>query len=822
MKFLVIDGNSILNRSFYGIRELKSSKGVPTNAVYGFFNILNKHIEEEKPDKIAVAFDLKEKTHRHKMYDGYKATRSATPEDLLTQFPITKDILRAMGIAVLEKPGIEADDIIGIISKYCDEHGDNCVIVTGDRDSFQLISDNTVVKLATNKQDIIFNKETLKEKYGLEPERMTDLKALMGDSSDNIPGIKGDGEKTALSLLEKYQTLDGIYEHSDEIKGSLGEKVRNGKESAYLSLELGKILRYGDIGTDIDKIEPPHPDTKRLSEIFSELELRSLAKKYSAEEEENPTQTETEISDEPTDFFAADKTFSIIEDNGVYLISDGKTVCRLSDFSNLDGKKVIAHGSKKLYLKAIEENITVNIVFDTLLAAYILNPSETNYSADRLFAEFLSENRNSAGVVLGLQKLADKIKAKLEENGEMSVFSEIEMPLSSVLAEMEHIGFKADRNFIEEFGKSIDSEISAAEEEIYRFAGKEFNINSTKQLGIVLFEELFLPCRKKTKTGYSTDNEVLESLAGFHPIIDNIIIYRKLTKLKSTYVDGLIKTIADDGRIHSKFTQTVTQTGRISSIEPNLQNIPVRTELGRQLRKAFIAEDGNLLVDADYSQIELRLLAHISGDETMKKAFCDGVDIHTVTASEIFGLPTEMVTAEMRSRAKTVNFGIVYGIGEFSLSKDLKIPRKEAKRYIESYLATYSGVDRYMKEVVEKAETSGYVETLFGRRRYVPELFSKNKQIQAFGHRVCRNTPIQGTAADLIKLAMIRVFDKLKKEIPEAKLILQVHDELIVEAPEEKAKAAAEILKTEMENVANLSVPLVADVGIGKTWYEAH
>ncbi len=822
MKFLIIDGNSILNRSFYGIRELRSSKGVPTNAVYGFFNILNKHIEEEKPDKIAVAFDLKEKTHRHKMYDGYKATRSATPEDLLVQFPITKDILRAMGIAVLEKPGIEADDIIGIVSRYCDEHGDRCVIVTGDRDSFQLISDTTVVKLAATKQDILFDKAALKEKYGLEPDRMTDLKALMGDSSDNIPGIKGVGEKTALSLLEKYQTLDGIYEHADEIKGSLGEKIRNGKDSAYLSLELGKILRSGDIGTDIEKITPPHPDGKKLAEIFSELELRSLAKKYSAEEETEPTVTETEISEETAGFYDGDKVFSVIENDGRHLVSDGTTVCVLSSLSKLDGKKIIAHGSKKIYLEALDEKVSVNIVFDTLLAAYILNPSETNYSADRLFSEFLSEKRNPAGIAVGLFRLADKMKEKLEENGETSVFSDIEMPLSSVLAEMEHIGFRADRNFIEEFGRSIDAEISAAEEEIYRFAGKEFNINSTKQLGAVLFEELLLPCRKKTKTGYSTDNEVLESLAGFHPIVDNIIIYRKLTKLKSTYVEGLIKTIADDGRIHSKFTQTVTQTGRISSIEPNLQNIPVRTELGRQLRKAFIAEDGNLLIDADYSQIELRLLAHISGDETMRKAFCDGVDIHTVTASEIFGLPKEMVTAEMRSRAKTVNFGIVYGIGEFSLSKDLKIPRKEAKRYIESYLATYSGVDAYMKKAVEKAQETGYVETLFGRRRYVPELFSKNKQIQAFGHRVCRNTPIQGTAADLIKLAMIRVSERLKREIPEAKLILQVHDELIVEAPEEKANAAAEILKSEMENVAALSVPLVADVGTGKTWYEAH
>lgn len=822
MKFLIIDGNSILNRSFYGIRELRSSKGVPTNAVYGFFNILNKHIEEEKPDKIAVAFDLKEKTHRHKMYDGYKATRSATPEDLLVQFPITKDILRAMGIAVLEKPGIEADDIIGIVSRYCDEHGDLCVIVTGDRDSFQLISDTTVVKLAATKQDILFDKAALKEKYGLEPDRMTDLKALMGDSSDNIPGIKGVGEKTALSLLEKYQTLDGIYEHADEIKGSLGEKIRNGKDSAYLSLELGKILRSGDIGTDIEKITPPHPDGKKLAEIFSELELRSLAKKYSAEEETEPTVTETEISEETAGFYDGDKVFSVIENDGRHLVSDGTTVCVLSSLSKLDGKKIIAHGSKKIYLEALDEKVSVNIVFDTLLAAYILNPSETNYSADRLFSEFLSEKRNPAGIAVGLFRLADKMKEKLEENGETSVFSDIEMPLSSVLAEMEHIGFRADRNFIEEFGRSIDAEISAAEEEIYRFAGKEFNINSTKQLGAVLFEELLLPCRKKTKTGYSTDNEVLESLAGFHPIVDNIIIYRKLTKLKSTYVEGLIKTIADDGRIHSKFTQTVTQTGRISSIEPNLQNIPVRTELGRQLRKAFIAEDGNLLIDADYSQIELRLLAHISGDETMRKAFCDGVDIHTVTASEIFGLPTEMVTAEMRSRAKTVNFGIVYGIGEFSLSKDLKIPRKEAKRYIESYLATYSGVDAYMKKAVEKAQETGYVETLFGRRRYVPELFSKNKQIQAFGHRVCRNTPIQGTAADLIKIAMIKVSERLKREIPEAKLILQVHDELIVEAPEEKANAAAEILKSEMENVARLSVPLVADVGTGKTWYEAH
>lgn len=829
MKFLIIDGNSILNRSFYGIRELRSSKGVPTNAIYGFFNILHKHITEENPDKIAVAFDLKEKTHRHLLYENYKGTRSATPEDLLSQFPLTKDILRAMGISVLEKAGIEADDIIGIVSRYCEEHGDSCMIVTGDRDALQLVSDKTTVKLATTKQDIIYTPGAIEEKYGLTPDRMTDLKALMGDSSDNIPGVKGIGEKTALSLLEKYGSLDGVYEHTEEIKGCLKEKIINGRDDAYLSLKLGTILREGDVGTDIGEIAPPVPDAKKLSEIFSELELKSLADKFISKEndsfeEENKIEETEYYGEIPSGFFENKSVFSLTEHENGFLVSDLEKVILLplDKLSFLNKKTIITHNSKKLYTEAIKQNIELSVIFDCMLAAYVLNPSETNYGLNRLFSEFLNISGNDAFYCLNLKKLADKEEASLKENGGFKVFTEIEMPLSLVLADMEVSGFKADPEFIETFGRTLDLEIKDAEQEIFRLAGHEFNINSTKQLGTVLFEELILPCRKKTKTGYSTDNEVLESLSRYHPIIENVIIYRKLSKLKSTYVDGLLKTIAEDGRIHSKFTQTVTQTGRISSVEPNLQNIPVRTELGRQLRHAFIAKEGSLLIDADYSQIELRILAHISDDKVMKEAFINNTDIHRVTASEIFDLPEEMITGDMRSIAKTVNFGIVYGIGEFSLSKDLKIPRKEAKRYIDSYLNTYSGVNRYMEDVVKKAEESGYVETLFGRRRYVDELKSRNKQIQAFGHRVCRNTPIQGTAADLIKIAMIRVYNALKEKLPEAKLILQVHDELIVEAPENKADAAAKILKEEMEKAAVLSVPLVADTGIGKDWFDAH
>lgn len=829
MKFLIIDGNSILNRSFYGIRELRTSKGFPTNAVYGFFNILHKHIEEEKPDKIAVAFDLKEKTHRHILFDGYKATRSSTPEDLLAQFEPTKEILRAMNISVLEKPGLEADDIIGIVSEYCDEKDIPCVIVTGDRDSFQLISENTTVKLAANKNDIIYTPETLFEKYGLSPSQMIDLKALMGDSSDNIPGIKGVGEKTALSLMEKYGSLDNIYAHAEDIKGSLGEKIRGGKESAYLSQTLGTILRKGDIGTDVGQFPSPNYDAEKLRLLFSELELKSLIQKFiSSENEQNEPTRKNEssefLNESPEGFFDRDTDFCVLLTENGTEVSDGEKAIILPDdkFSLLNKKRVVTHNSKKLHIESIKTGTDIDVVYDTMLAAYILNPSEASYSLGRLYAEFVDLSYENAARVTNLKALAEKTEKKLRENGSYDIFKNIEMPLSKVLAEMEVTGFRADPLFIENFGKNLDTEIKDAETEIYRFAGREFNINSTKQLGTVLFEDLFLPCRKKTKTGYSTDNEVLESLVGTHPIIENIIIYRKLTKLKSTYVDGLLKTIAKDGRIHSKFTQTVTQTGRISSVDPNLQNIPIRTELGRQLRRAFIADEGKLLIDADYSQIELRVLAHIADDDIMKKAFSENADIHTITASEIFDLPQEMITSEMRSRAKTVNFGIVYGIGEFSLSKDLKIPRKEAKRYIENYLKTYSGVDSYMKKIVEDGTEKGYVETLFGRRRYIPELFSKNKQIQAFGHRVCRNTPIQGTAADLIKMAMIKVRDSLKEKFPDSKLILQVHDELIVEAPEKDAKAVAELLKNEMENVAALSVPLVADVGIGKTWFEAH
>lgn len=825
MKFLIIDGNSILNRSFYGIRELRTTKGFPTNAIYGFFNILHKNINEENPDKIAVAFDLKEKTHRHILYSGYKATRSATPEDLLAQFPVTKDILRAMGIAVLEKPGLEADDIIGIVSKYCDDIGEECIILTGDKDSFQLISKSTTVKLAANKQDIIYTPETLYEKYELKPDQMIDLKALMGDNSDNIPGIKGVGEKTAISLLKKYSSLENIYEHENEITGSLGDKIRNGKESAYMSKELGTILRSGDIGADISNIETPQPDEKKIFELFSELELKSLIQKFLSENKKEFETNKVEYLDEiPMNFFSGEKIFNVIKTENGINISDGKIVILLPEdkFSLLKDKKIITYNSKNLYIEAIEANIEINVVFDCILAAYILNPSETNYGLGRLYSEFLREEESEAGQTLYLNELAKELEKKLHENGSHNIFTEIEMPLSKVLADMEVTGFKADTEFIENFGKNLDKEIKDTEAEIYRIAGHEFNINSPKQLGTVLFEEQFLPYRKKTKTGYSTDNEVLESLINAHPIIGNIIIYRKLTKLKTTYVDGLLKTVREDGRIHSKFTQTVTQTGRISSIEPNLQNIPVRTELGRQLRRAFISEKGNVLIDADYSQIELRILAHIANDPIMKKAFKEDIDIHTITASQIFDLPENMITSEMRSRAKTVNFGIIYGIGEFSLSKDLKIPRKEAKKYIDSYLETYSGVNEYMKNIVEDAIGKGYVETLFGRRRYVPELYSKNKQIQAFGQRVCRNTPIQGTAADLIKLAMIKVSKALKEQVPEAKLILQVHDELIVETPENKAEITAKILKKEMENVTELSVPLIADTGIGKDWFTAH
>lgn len=826
MKLMALDGNNILNRAYYAIRPLSTSKGQPTNALFGFLNILLKHIQEEQPDRLFVAFDRKAKTFRHKMYDGYKATRTGMPDDLAAQLPQAKRLLEALRITIAEQDGIEADDILGIMSKRCKDRGDTCVIVSGDRDVLQLINDKVFVKLLTNKEDILFDEAKVKEKYALTPERLIDLKALMGDSSDNIPGIKGVGEKTALALLSKYKTLDGVYENAAEIKGALGEKVRNDKENAYLSKTLGTILLEGDFPLQPDEVSSYDPDKKALAEFLEEMEMTSFLKRFdfSGEESIQKPAPEPEKTDALSEGLLDGKIYLFYSENTVRIL-DGDRYAELkeSDISLLKNSEIVMHDAKPFISLCLKNGFRPNVIFDTMLAAYLLDPAQTSYPVTRLCREFTEENPETDMASLPLlPKLHEALLRALEENGQKALLDEIELPLCFVLADMENVGIETDVAFLKEFGEISKKEITTLTAEIYEMAGKAFNINSPKQLGEVLFETLLLPMGKKTKTGYSTNNEVLENLLGAHPIIEKIILFRRMSKLQSTYVEGLIEKADENNRIHSSFTQTVTQTGRISSVDPNLQNIPVRTEIGRQLRHAFCAKKGCKLIDADYSQIELRILAHMTDDKAMQEAFLNNEDIHTSTAAKVFGMPPQMITPQMRSRAKAVNFGIVYGIGEFSLAKDLKISRKEAKEYIDGYLENFSGVRQYMTDIVEYAKEHGYVQTLFGRRRYIPEINAKNKQVQAFGKRICLNTPIQGTAADLIKIAMIRVANALQKENLKAKLVLQVHDELIIETPENETEKVKKIVKTEMENAAKLSVPLIADVNSGDDWFETH
>ncbi len=830
---MMLDGNSILNRAFYGIRPLTTSSGIPTNAVYGFLTILFRHLDEDRPDAVGVAFDLKAKTFRHNLYEGYKSGRKGMPDELAAQLPIIKKILIAMGICVYEREGLEADDIIGIIAKKQSFDGNKCIIITGDRDELQLVDDNITVKLAVTKSgsssDDIYTPENIIAKYGLPPEKLIDLKALMGDTSDNIPGVPGVGEKTATELLKEYGSLDGVYENIDKItKKALHEKLVAGKDSAYMS----KIL--GTITTSLPENEmftTPHhkePDKTELKNLFTELEMVKMLDRFKFEPDVKQPEAETEIFDREKhcDIFENEPIFIVhtLPEKDIYIKDGEKAITANIDeiLEFIDKKEIVTHDCKALLRHTLQKNISPIPKFDTMLAAYVVNPSRSSYDLKNAYLEVLGKDTNSrSDFVCMMPELQKGLTSKMEEDGSIKLYTETELPLSTVLAEMEVTGVKVDCDFLEAFGDQLDNEIKELTSAIYTFAGKEFNINSTKQLGAILFEDLLLPVKKKTKTGYSTDNDVLESLIEYHPIVELVIAYRKLTKLKSTYVEGLLKAVAEDGRIHTVFTQTVTQTGRISSIEPNLQNIPVRTELGRELRKAFISEDGYCLADADYSQIELRLMAHISGDKVLLETFASGEDVHTRTASEVFGMPKEMVTEDMRRRAKAINFGIIYGIGDYTLSQDLSVTRKQARQYIDGYLAAYPDVKRYISETIAKAKETGYVTTLFGRRRYVPEINASNKMTAAFGERVAMNTPIQGTAADLIKLAMIRVSERLKNAGMKSKLILQIHDELIIEAPEEEKEEAAKILREEMENAHKFNVPVVADVNIGKTWYEA-
>jgi len=841
MKLLILDGNSVINRAFFGVKPLTTREGLYTHAIYGFLNILERMEKEEQPEAVCVAFDLHGPTFRHLKYDGYKATRHGMPEELAQQMPLMKEVLRAMNIPIYECQGWEADDVIGTVGKICSQQDWECVIVTGDRDSLQLIDGNVHVKLVISKPGqttaTLYTEEKFREEYGFEPKKLIDLKALMGDSSDNIPGVAGVGPKTAKELLAKFGSLDGVYAHLDDesIRPKLREKLETDKEKAYLSYDLATIRPEAPIEfSPRDAIVQPY-NRPKLYELFQKLEFVRLIDKYGlrgAEEEAPRAEKKAE---------ALPRREAMPEDVqscAVYLAADGSLglawaegVCALTPMEvqiggiSLAGKKLVFHDSKTTMHRLEEMGVPFgDCEFDTALAAYDLNPSQSEYPVSKLATNFLGrsiEEQDAAACAEAVWDLGPVLAEELEKNGMGSLYRQIELPLCTVLYRMENRGISIDRGQLEQFGEMLSRRIADCEALIFSYSESEFNINSTKQLGTLLFEKLGLPPVKKTKTGYSTNVEVLEKLRDKHPIIPAIMDYRMLTKLKSTYADGLIKEIQADGRIHTTFQNLVTATGRLSSTEPNLQNIPVRTDLGAEIRKMFVPGPGCVLVDADYSQIELRVLSHIAGDESMRRAFCTGADIHTATAAQVFGVPLESVTPLQRRHAKAVNFGIVYGISEFSLAEDIGVSRYEAKAYIDNYLNNYQGVRAYMKKVVEDARSIGYTETLYGRRRYIPELKSSNFNIRSGAERVALNTPIQGTAADIIKLAMIRVENALNEAFPEAKLLLQVHDELIVECPEAMAPQVAELVSREMQGVAQLSVPLTAEAKFGKSWYEA-
>lgn len=861
MKLLVIDGNSIINRAYYGIKLLSTKDGVYTNAVFGFLNMMKRFEDMCSPDAVAVAFDVHAPTFRHKMYDAYKAGRHAMPDELRSQMPIVKNLLHLLGIKTIECEGWEADDILGTLAAHCREDGNECFIATGDRDSLQLAHGGVKVLLAKTKSTDVMDEQAIVVEYGVTPQQLIQVKALQGDSSDNIPGVTKVGPKTALDLIARFKTLDGVYENIDDesIKKGTRTHLIEDKEQAYLSLKLGTIRTDAPIDTDINSYLLGDFDKNAAAGEFLRLELYSLMDKYNLNANEAITQSAPEKPREITRLTCVDADYLLkkIGDDDAYfypLIIDGQITDLLfafgdeiivipsetpeykyfvRNFFENEKCKKFTYNSKYLHRLAADLGVECKSVCgDLMLSAYLLKPSDSNYGIEHLCLGYnvpMPEFKNSLGasdenVVYAavIKPLFDKTDALLDEANQTDLLHNIELPLARVLAKMEHVGFCVDKNGIEEFGKSLSSRINELTDLIYKEVGHEFNINSPKQLGVALFEELKLPCKKKTKSGYSTNAEVLESLRYDHAVIEYILEYRSLTKLKSTYCDGLLKVIAPDGRIHTSFNQVETRTGRISSLEPNLQNIPIRTPLGRELRKFFIAGDGETLIDADYSQIELRVLADLSNDENMINAFNSGVDIHTTTASQVFGLPVDMITKELRSRAKAVNFGIVYGIGAFSLAKDIGVSRKEAQEYINNYLATFSGVDKYMNHMIELAKERGYSETLFNRRRYLPELSSSNHMLRAFGERVARNMPIQGTAADIIKIAMVKVDKRLTDENMKSRLILQVHDELIVEAPEDEAQKALEIVTQEMENACKMKVCLRADGKIGKTWFDAH
>lgn len=843
MKFLAIDGNSLINRAFYGIRLLTTKDGRYTNAITGFLNIMLRLIDMENPDGIVVAWDLKAPTIRHKMFNEYKAGRKGMPPELHEQMNTLKSILTAFGCVCVEKEGFEADDILGTIASICENSNNECVIATGDRDSLQLVTDKTRVLLSTTKMGhpeiIEHTKETILEKYGVLPQGLIEIKALQGDSSDNIPGVAGVGEKTAGDLIARFSNIDYIYENLDslDIKDGLRTKLQNGKSSAFLSRTLGTIIKDVPISTNPQDYKFKEKDTQKLSALLTDFELFKILERLNLSEikvKNNETVVKTPQFKTAEQLPLLDEIYCVF-DNEYFAFCEGASVLvlptgqtqKIAEILESDIKKSV-YNLKQIHKWCVKNNIEIkNVKFDSMLSAYLLNPSSNSYSLDRLKAEYsisdvqINSDLSVSKLCAQNALICKKLSALIENGEQTKLLEEIELPLSKVLAEMELEGFLIDLPQVENYGKIISEKIDSLQQEIYKKAGTEFNINSPKQLGAILFETLGIPCKRKTKSGYSTSADVLDELKDNYPIVNDILEYRGLSKLKSTYCDGLTSAADDDGRIRSTLNQTETRTGRISSTEPNLQNIPVKKPEGKELRKFFVAKDGFCLVDADYSQIELRVLAHIANDTEMINAFKTGVDIHTLTASQVFNMPKEMVTPLMRSRAKAVNFGIVYGIGAFSLSKDIGVTRTEADSYIKGYLATYKQVDEYMKQIVEKSKENGFCATIFNRKRFLPELKSSNHMLRAFGERVARNMPIQGTAADIIKIAMIKVSERLKSELPEAKLIMQIHDELLVEAPISSAEKASQILKEEMENAVTLSVPLTVDVHYGKTWYDA-
>lgn len=886
-KLLIVDGNSILNRAFYAIkgpRMLTNSDGTPTNAVFGFINIVNKYFEEEKPDYMAVAFDLKAKTFRNEMFEDYKANRKGMPDDLAKQLPIVKDVLRAMNIAIIEEEGLEADDLIGIYSKSAEKQGMRVSVLTGDRDAIQLVSDLvTVIIPSTSKgktSTVRYTPEEVMDKYGVEPKSMIEVKALMGDSSDNIPGVKGIGEKTALALIKEFGTLDKLYENLSTItKPKLKSNLEEGREMAYLSRILGTIVRDKENTEDISNFKIKEINKEELYDLFKKLEFNSFIKRFGLDEECEPVIEIQEVkyeiisdSEELKKIFAelsAENKLSlahIIEKTEVvggelkmlaigtcekHYIINSKDIEETNIAESmkilLDNKDItlISHNIKELYTWLLKFDLDVQChIFDMIIAEYLIDALASKYSIPVLVKKYLGQTIDFPEEVKGkkeqlsfddenLSELLSKALAAfttiyeqqskiLADSNQNSLYYDMELPLTLVLGSMEYYGFKVDKKSLVEYGQLLDSRIKSLEQSIWLMAGENFNINSPKQLGVILFEKLCLRVIKKTKSGYSTSAEVLNELSDSHDIIPLILEYRQLTKLKSTYVEGMIKVInPNSGRIHSSFNQTVTATGRISSTEPNLQNIPIRTEEGRLIRKAFIPEEGHVFVDADYSQIELRVLAHITGDEMMQKAFIEGMDIHTKTASQVFNVPVDEVTADMRRNAKAVNFGIVYGISDFSLAKDINVTRKEAARFIDNYLSIFSNVKKYMEDIVEYGKKHGYVETMFHRIRHIPELKSSNFQVRSFGKRVAMNTPVQGSAADIIKIAMVKVWRELKDRKLKSRLILQVHDELVIETAVDELEEVKDIVKRNMESAVKLAVPLIVDISTGKDWFEA-